>query len=155
MKIKLLTVGEISDPCCRQLADKYGQRIDHYFPFERTAVRAEKLASLPPQEALLREARRIANQMQEADHSVVLDRRGKMLDSPGLAEWLNRSALRSIKTLLVIIGGPYGVHENLQQAADERLSLSSMTMGHELAAVLFLEQLYRACTILRGEKYHK
>ncbi|MBN1541696.1 23S rRNA (pseudouridine(1915)-N(3))-methyltransferase RlmH [candidate division KSB1 bacterium] len=155
MQIKLLTVGKFSETCYGQLAEIYRRRISRYHSMEIVAVRAEKLSSLSPQEAMLREAKRILDRVRDADCCVILDIEGKTLDSLGLAEWLDRRIARGTQKLTFIIGGPFGLHSSVREAAQERLSLSSLTLAHELAAVVCLEQIYRACTILRGENYHK
>ena len=106
-------------------------------------------------ELLKREGEKILAKLFTADYNVVWDTAGKQFTSKEFADFFNRLAVQRVKQTTFIIGGPLGIATEIQKKADVRLSLSKMTFPHELAAVMLLEQIYRAHTILRGEHYHK
>ena len=140
MKLLVLAIGKIKSKPLAELAADYAARLGHYVTFENVACRDEAaaLAKLTP-----------------ADRFVVLDAKGKQYASEGLAALLAEHQGRGTKRLVFFIGGPEGVGEKVCARAHEFLSLSKMTLPHELAQVVLLEQLYRAMTILKGEPYHK
>jgi 23S rRNA (pseudouridine1915-N3)-methyltransferase len=92
--------------------------------------------------------------LQPTDHLILLDERGKQLSSPGLAQLINQKANQSVSRLVFLIGGAYGVSEEIQSKANFTWSLSQLVFPHMLVRLILAEQLYRACTILRNEKYH-
>ena len=106
------------------------------------------------EEILTVEGQSIEKKFLPRDHIIALDIRGKEYDSEGLAEWIERLSL-SRKSLCFAIGGPLGLSKKILHSADEILSLSKLTLTHEMSRILLLEQIYRAYTIIRGEKYHK
>jgi len=155
MKLRILTVGKLSNKHCKALSEDYLSRISHYAPIQLQFVREEKIASLPPSEIIGKESKRISEQLKSSDWNILLDKSGVMLTSEELAKYLQQLASTRKKYLTFIIGGPLGTAPELGKIANFTLSMSQMTFSHELAAVLLLEQLYRAFTILSGEKYHK
>jgi 23S rRNA (pseudouridine1915-N3)-methyltransferase len=106
------------------------------------------------QEILAQEGRAIAKRLEPRDYLIVLDRSGRSYDSVRLATWID-SKLQNQSCLCFVIGGPLGLSQEVQKEAKEILSLSKLTLTHEMARLILLEQIYRAFTIIRGEKYHK
>jgi 23S rRNA (pseudouridine1915-N3)-methyltransferase len=106
------------------------------------------------EQALAAEGQAILKKIGAGDRLVLLDERGKSLTSPGLAQWLARVRRLPGSSAVLLVGGAYGVSEEVKQRADETLSLSPMTLPHQLVRVVLLEQLYRAATILAGQPYH-
>lgn len=94
------------------------------------------------------------SQIDKADYLILLDERGKMLDSPGLAKLIEERALQATKKIHFVIGGAYGVNDELRARANFSWQLSKLVFPHQLVRLMLSEQVYRACTILRGEKYH-
>jgi 23S rRNA (pseudouridine1915-N3)-methyltransferase len=140
MKVLILAIGKIKSRPVAELAADYAARLGHYAPLEMVACRDEAgaLAKLAP-----------------TDRFIVLDERGKERTSAELAQFLAEHRGRGVKRLAFFIGGPEGVGQPLRARADELFALSRMTLPHELAQAVLLEQLYRASTILKGEPYHK
>ena len=99
------------------------------------------------------EGEMIMRQLQDSDHLVLLDERGKEQRSVDFAEWLTKKSMHA-RRLVFVIGGPYGFSEEVYRRANERISLSKMTFSHQMVRLIFVEQLYRACTIIKGEPYH-
>lgn len=154
MKIKILTVGKPSDPNYQRLCADYLGRISHYTPIEHLFVRPPK-GGLPVAEILAREEELLLARIGRQEWCVVLDSRGDGCDSLDFSRFLNRQLLGGQKTVLFCLGGAFGLGDKIMQRADQRLSLSRLTMAHELALTVLLEQIYRGFTILRGERYHK
>ena len=109
----------------------------------------------PTQEVLTQEGQNIIRRLTPRDYLVALDRTGHQYDSKELARWLNRLASSTGGWVSIVVGGPLGLSRQVLDRACEFLSLSRLTLTHEMSRLLLLEQLYRAFTILRGEKYHK
>ncbi len=154
MTIRLLTVGKLSDPNLAMAAEKYKGRLQHYAGFSWEIVKAERGDDSAVAEIVARESRRILEKWTEKETTVVLDKEGRMFSSEQLAAFLDRQS-REAKPLTFVIGGPWGVEEEIKKKASLLLSLSPMTFPHELATVILLEQLYRSFSILNHEKYHK
>ncbi len=155
MKLRILTVGKLNNKHFKALSEDYLSRISHYAPIQLEFVREEKIAALPVSEIIAKESKRISERLKSTDWNILLDKNGAMLTSEDLAKYLQHLASQSKKYLTFIIGGPLGTATEVGSMANFTLSLSKMTFSHELSTVLLLEQLYRAFSILRGEKYHK
>jgi 23S rRNA (pseudouridine1915-N3)-methyltransferase len=110
---------------------------------------------IPDEEILGLEGNRILQAVKEGDALACLDRSGHLYDSEGLADWLHGLSLRLRGWLCLAIGGPLGIDRRVLEKSDNVLSLSRLTFTHEMSRLILLEQIYRALTILRGEKYHK
>jgi 23S rRNA (pseudouridine1915-N3)-methyltransferase len=110
--------------------------------------------NMPVQEQKIKESIKIAQSIGDDDYVVLLDERGKELKTVEFSGFLEKSFLLSKKRIVFVIGGPWGFSENVYLRADYKLSLSKMTFPHQLVRLLFLEQLYRAFTIIKGEPYH-
>ncbi len=155
MKIRLLTIGETHDRMMRDAIDKYVRRIGHYTPFEMKTlpdVKVTKSTSEERQKEL--EGERFLAQISPSDRLVLLDERGKEMTSREFANDIGRLMTTLQRDLIFVIGGPYGFSQAMYQRANAMLSLTRMTMTHEMVRLFFTEQIYRAMTILRGEPYH-
>lgn len=156
MKLRLLAVGKDKHEPMNQAAAEYVARVAHYYPCELVEVKEEPArASTPVARVRAVEAERLGKAAGEGALLVALDERGKQLSSPELADRLARWAGEGRALVCFAIGGPNGLDPDFVQRAHERWSLSRMTLPHRLARLMLAEQLYRACTIIRGEPYHK
>jgi 23S rRNA (pseudouridine1915-N3)-methyltransferase len=140
MKILILPIGKIRSRPAAELADDYTKRLSRYLPLEVRPCRDER-------EALRR--------IEAGDFVVLLDAGGAQHSSEGLSKFISDHQMRGTRRICFFIGGPDGASAAVRARADGSQSLSRMTFPHEFAQVILLEQLYRACTILRGEPYHR
>lgn len=155
MKIQLLLIGNTSTPYLKEGIENYVKRIGHYVPFEvRTLPDVKAGKGMTEERQKEKEGAMILGSLQPGDLLVLLDERGKQMTSRGFAEWIDRKSVTVGKRLVFSIGGPYGFAQEVYDRADELLSLSKMTFSHEMVRLFFVEQIYRAMTILRGEPYH-
>jgi len=155
MKIALLCIGRTRDALLDQAIGRYSQRIAHYIGFQFVALPDLKAGSkLTEQAQKEREGRQILSWLDNSDYVVLLDERGRQLTSREFAAEIDRRALQGLKRVVFVVGGPYGFSSDVYQRANSRLSLSRMTFSHEMVRLFFTEQIYRACTILKGEPYH-
>ena len=155
MNIRLIVVGKTDVDYVRQGLDDYTARLKHYVPFEMTVIPSVKnAASLNPSELKEREGQLILKQLEKVDMVVLLDEHGREYTSVGFAEFIQRQMNSGVRTLAFVIGGAYGFAPSVHAAAHSKISLSQMTFNHQMVRLFFAEQLYRAHTILRHEKYH-
>ncbi|MBP5771158.1 MAG: 23S rRNA (pseudouridine(1915)-N(3))-methyltransferase RlmH [Bacteroidaceae bacterium] len=155
MTLVLLVVGKTTDPHIQTLIDDYTSRLTHYIPFTLQVIpelKATRALTLDQQKAA--EAQLIRKQLQPADRIILLDEHGKERRSIDFAAWIQKRIAAASRRIVFIVGGPYGFDSTLHDLADEEISLSQMTFSHQLIRLLFVEQLYRAFTILRNEPYH-
>lgn len=135
--------------------DNYIKRIGRYMPMEFKVIPDIKASrSLSEAQQKEQEGRQMLAALMPGDVAVLLDERGRQYTSREFAGLVDRYALQSVKRLVFIIGGPYGFSKEVYDRADSLLSLSKMTFSHEMVRLFFVEQIYRAMTILRGEPYH-
>lgn len=155
MDIVLLTVGKTTTPYIQTGIEGYAKRLSHYLPFAIKTIpdvkNTRKLTSEQQKEA---EGRLILAELQQSDMLVVLDERGESLTSIEFSGMLSKLMSSGRKRVVFAVGGPYGFSEEVYRRADRKLSLSKMTFSHEMVRLFFVEQLYRAMTIMRGEPYH-
>jgi 23S rRNA (pseudouridine1915-N3)-methyltransferase len=154
LKTLLLWVGKTNDKHFQAVIADYVERIGHYMPFDVVTIPDLKnTKNLTAEQQKTAEGEMILRQLQPADTVVLLDEHGREMRSIEFARWLElkRSAARR---LVFVIGGPYGFSPAVYERANEQLSLSLMTFSHQMIRLTFTEQLYRACTIIRGEPYH-
>lgn len=152
MKIHLVTVGRLKDKNLAALNADYEKRISHYLPFETHAVREGKG---PESQVKAAEAAALKSVIPEGAHVILLDEHGKHSTSVELADQLQNLMNRSTRHVAFVIGGAAGLDPEWLNTADAKLALSAMTLPHDIARLILVEQIYRACTILRGEPYHK
>jgi len=155
MKIALLLTGKTSDPHIAGVAEIYTARIRKYASFEVITIPDLKnTRNMPVSEQKNKEGKKILGSAGRDDFIVLLDERGKELTTVEFAGWIKKQSMITGKRILFVTGGPWGVSKEVCDAAGFRLSLSKMTFPHQLVRLLFMEQLYRAFTILKGEPYH-
>ena len=154
MKTELIVVGKTTNKHFIAAINDYLERIGHYMPFSVTVIPELRNAkSLSQQQQKDKEGEAILRLLQPSDTVVLLDERGKEPRSIERADWLQRQQ-QTARRLVFIIGGPYGFSQQVYSRADSMLSLSRMTFSHQMVRLIFVEQLYRACTIIKGEPYH-
>lgn len=154
MKTELILVGKTNDKHFQAGIDDYTSRIGHYMPFSITVIpELKNTKALTEQQQKEREGSLILQKVSQADKLVLLDEHGKEYRSVEFASWLERHQQQGRK-LVFVIGGPYGFSDEVYRRADEMVSLSKMTFSHQMVRLVFTEQIYRACTIIRGEPYH-
>ena len=155
MKIKLIVVSKTDVPYIQAGIDEYAGRLRHYCDFELAVIPALKnTGTLRSEELKEREGQLILKQLEKVDMAVLLDEHGKEYTSVGFAEYLQKQMNSGVRTLAFVIGGAYGFSPAVYAAAQHKISLSQMTFNHQMVRLFFVEQLYRAHTILRHEKYH-
>jgi 23S rRNA (pseudouridine1915-N3)-methyltransferase len=155
MKIKLIVVGKTKQDFVADGCVVYSRRIANYLSFEEVTVPVLKnTKNLNASEFREREGSQILKMIQPQDFTILLDEKGKSLTSEAFAGYLQQRMLTGIKTLNFVIGGAYGFSNEVYDAANAKISLSAMTFSHQLIRVIFMEQLYRAMTILNNEPYH-
>ena len=154
MKTELLLVGKTVNKHFIAGINDYVERTNHYMPFNITIIpELKNTKALTEEQQKEREGDLILQKLQSSDTVVLLDEHGKELRSIEFADWLQRKQ-NTTRRLVFIIGGPYGFSNAVYERANERLSLSKMTFSHQMVRLIFCEQIYRACTIIRGEPYH-
>lgn len=154
MKTMLLVVGKTADKRFAAGIADYAERIGHYMPFDIVVIpELKNTKSLAEEQQKAMEGELILRQLQPSDTVVLLDEHGVEMRSVELASWLQRKR-NTARRLVFVIGGPYGFAEKVYKRADELLSLSKLTFSHQMVRLVFTEQIYRACTIIKGEPYH-
>jgi len=155
MKIALLQTGKTTDKNILAVADLYSNRISKYSAFEIiTLPDLKNTKSLPVYEQKIREGKRVIQSISNDDYIILLDEKGKEFKTIEFSEWMEKIFMLPKKRIVFVIGGPWGFSDEIYGRADFRMSLSRMTFPHQLVRLLFLEQLYRIFTIIKGEPYH-
>lgn len=155
MKVTFLVVGKTIDKRLVSLIDEYAERVKHYVPFSIEVIpELKNTKSLTAEQQKEREGELLKKQLNDGDYIVLLDEGGKEFRSVEFASYLEKKQGQVAKRLVFIVGGPYGFAPSIYQLAKEKVSLSKMTFSHQMVRLFFVEQLYRAMTILRGEPYH-
>ena len=155
MKATLIVVGKTTDKRLDSLIDDYASRLKHYLPFSAEVVPELKNArALTVEQQKEREADMLLSRLDKSDHVVLLDEGGREMRSVEFAAYLEKMQVRLSGRLVFVVGGPYGFSSRIYARAAEKISLSRLTFSHQMIRLLFVEQLYRAMTILRGEPYH-
>lgn len=155
MRLCLLLLGKTTDSFVKEGILSYQKRIEHYVPFEiKVLSDIKNTRNMPMAEQMKKEGELLLNSFKEDDEIILLDEKGKERNSIDFAKYLNEKMLYSNKRMVFVVGGPYGFSKEVYQKAHGKISLSAMTFSHQLVRVVFLEQLYRAMTIIKGEPYH-
>nr|WP_121269333.1 23S rRNA (pseudouridine(1915)-N(3))-methyltransferase RlmH [Pedobacter schmidteae] len=155
MKITLLVVGKTEDKYLIEGIEKYLNRLKHYIGFNLLVIPDIKnTKNLSEAQQKAKEAELILKQISNADTVILMDERGKKYTSVAFSSYLNKQMIGSVQHLIFIIGGPYGFDESIYKRANGSMSLSDMTFSHQMVRLFFVEQLYRAFSILKGEPYH-
>ena len=155
MKITLLTVGKTDKDWVRQGMDIYISRLKHYIPFSVIEIpELKNVSALSKDQIKAREGELILKNVKPTDDLILLDERGKEYTSTELAKVIQDKISYAGKDMVYVIGGAYGFSDTVYQRANSKISLSRMTFSHQMVRAIFVEQIYRAFTIMRGEPYH-
>ncbi len=155
MKITLLAIGKTNTKYLQEGIEQYIKRLSHYIPFEFKILPDVKTTKgLTQEKQKEMEGQMFLNCIQSGDIVVLLDEKGKEMTSREFSVYLDKKMVTVAKNLIFVIGGPYGFSQEMYNRANEKLSLSKMTFSHEMIRLFFIEQIYRAMTILKGEPYH-
>jgi 23S rRNA (pseudouridine1915-N3)-methyltransferase len=155
MKIVLLQTGKTSDKHISGVADIYISRIKKYSVFEIiTLAELKNAGNMTVQEQKVKEGKKIIQSVNMDDYIILLDEKGKEMRTIEFSVWIEKIFMIPKKRIVFIIGGPWGFSDEVYSRADFKMSLSLMTFPHQLVRLLFLEQLYRVFTIIKGEAYH-
>ena len=154
MKSELIVIGKTVDKHIIACIEDYNKRISHYMSFGITTIpNIKDTKNMSEDIQKEKEGEMILKMIQPSDHVVLLDEYGKSFRSIEFAEWIEQKQIHARK-LVFVIGGPYGFSPKVYERANEKLSLSKMTFSHQMIRLIFIEQIYRACTIIKGEPYH-
>lgn len=155
MNIKLLAIGKTDNKCLQELIDDYKKRLSHYIKFDFEIIpdikNAKNLSELQQKE---KEGELILSKITNTDFVILLDENGKSFSSIDFADFLQKKMNAGIKTLVFVIGGPYGFSKSVYEKAQGKISLSAMTFSHQMIRLFITEQIYRAFTIIKNEPYH-
>ena len=155
MQSILCCIGKTDDPQLIKLIEQYTQRLSHYTKFDWIClpdIKQRKSLSINQQKE--KEGTLILQHIPDKEPVILLDEKGKSFDSVAFAQYINKKQLSGAKRIWFLIGGPFGFSPAIYARAQEKISLSSMTFSHQMIRLLFVEQLYRAHTILKNEPYH-
>lgn len=154
MKTVLIQVGKTTNKHFIVGINDYVERINHYMPFDvLTIPELKNTKNLSEEQQKQSEGELIIKQLQPSDVVVLLDEHGKEYRSIDFARWLEQKQITA-RRLVFVIGGPYGFSKDVYARANEQVSLSKMTFSHQMIRLTFTEQIYRACTIIKGKPYH-
>ena len=155
MTIKLLAIGKTDDPALQDLTEVYIKRLLFYNKFEVEIIPdIKKAKNLDENQQKQKEGELLLAKLTTSDYVVLLDENGTQYSSEDFSVFLQKRMNSGLKQLIFLVGGPYGFSEELYRRADSKLSLSKMTFSHQMVRLFFVEQMYRAFTILKNEPYH-
>ena len=155
MKITLLTVGKTDRDWVKQGLDIYVSRLKHYVPFSMIEIpELKNVSALTKEQIKAKEGELILKNLRNTDDVILLDEHGKEYSSMELAGMLRDKMTYGGRDIVYVIGGAYGFSEDIFRRANSKISLSRMTFSHQMVRAIFVEQLYRAFTIMKGEPYH-
>ncbi len=155
MNIKLIAVGKTDQAALQALINEYQKRLSRYVPFDLQVITDVKNSkSLSEEQQKVKEGELILKSVASTDYLVLLDERGKEYTSVEFSAYIQKVMLSGSKQMTFVIGGPYGFSEAVYRRADAKVALSKLTFSHQMVRLFFVEQLYRAFTILKNEPYH-
>lgn len=155
MKVKLIVVGKTADSGLAGMISEYEKRLTHYIKFEQQIIKAPKnAAKLSTEQLKVEEGKLILAELGKSDQVVLLDEVGKEYSSTRFADFLQSKMNSGLKDLVFVIGGAFGFSDAVYDRANSKMALSQMTFTHQMVRLVFVEQLYRAFTIIRNEGYH-
>ena len=155
MNIRLLAIGKTDNKALQTLIDDYTKRLSFYVKFDLEIIPDIKnVKNLSEAQQKEKEGELILSKITPTDHLILLDENGKTFSSVGFSDFLQKKMNAGIKTLVFVIGGPYGFSETVYQKAQGKVSLSEMTFSHQMVRLFVIEQIYRGFTILRNEPCH-
>lgn len=154
MKVELWAIGKTAEPYLETGTGIFEKRLKNYLPFSWVILPDVKLKTTDGNRLKQEEGKMLLSKITPDDYLILLDERGRELSSAGLADWLERKLSSSHRRLIFLIGGAFGFSPDVYARANEQLALSKLTFSHQMVRLFFLEQLYRAMTILKNEPYH-
>ncbi len=155
MNIKLLAIGKTDNKNLQALIDEYSKRLSFYIKFDLEVIPDIKNAkNLSEAQQKEKEGELILTKLSPTDQLILLDENGSSFSSVGFSDYLQKKMNAGIKTLVLVIGGPYGFSDEVYKKAQGKISLSAMTFSHQMVRLFVIEQIYRGLTILKGEPYH-
>jgi 23S rRNA (pseudouridine1915-N3)-methyltransferase len=155
MKIALLQTGKTTDKNISEIFDIYSGRIRKYSAFELITIpELKNTKNMSVAEQKSREGKKILENTGPDDYVVLLDERGKEMRTIEFARWMEKQFMMPGKRIVFVIGGPWGFSDEVYSRANSKMSLSKLTFPHQLVRLLFIEQLYRVFTVIKGEPYH-
>lgn len=155
MNIRLLAIGKTDNKALQTLIDDYTKRLSFYVKFDLEIIPDVKnVKNLSEAQQKEKEGELILSKITPTDQLILLDENGKTFSSVGFSDFLQKKMNAGIKTLVFVIGGPYGFSDTVYQKAQSKVSLSEMTFSHQMVRLFVIEQIYRGFTILRNEPYH-
>jgi len=155
MKLSFWSIGKAHERYIKEGVEEFTRRIGHYYPVDWDIIPTPKNAGmLSEMDLRKKEGETILNWLKKDDYLVALEERGKQMKSEAFAAFIEARAQESVKQLVFLIGGAYGLDAAVLKRADLKWSLSELVFPHQLVRLILAEQVYRACTIIRNEKYH-
>ena len=155
MNIRLLTIGKTDNKALQSLIEDYTKRLSFYIKFDLEIIPDIKnVKNLSEAQQKEKEGELILSKITPTDHLILLDENGKTFSSVGFSDFLQKKMNAGTKTVVFVIGGPYGFSETVYQKAQDKVSFSEMTFSHQMVRLFVIEQIYRGFTILRNEPYH-
>jgi len=155
MNIRLIAIGKTDNKDLQSLINDYTKRLSFYVKFDLEIIPDLKnVKNLSESQQKEKEGELILSKISATDQLILLDENGKTFSSVGFSDYLQKKMNAGIKTLVFVIGGPYGFSETVYQKAQGKVSLSEMTFSHQMVRLFVIEQIYRGFTILRNEPYH-
>ena len=155
MRITLLTVGKTDVDWVKSGLDLYCSRLKHYIPFDVVCLpELKNVSALSKEQIKEKEGSMLLKSIKNSDQVILLDERGKMFRSVEFAKYIQEKLSHSSSDIVFVIGGAYGFSDEVYNRSNGKISLSPMTFSHQMVRTIFVEQLYRAFTILKGEPYH-
>ena len=155
MKIHFWSIGKNHEDYIRTGVEDFTRRISKYYPVAWTVLQPPKNSGiLSEAELKKKEGEIVMQRLEKSDYLVALDERGRQITSDGLADFIMKRTTESVKNLVFLIGGAYGIDAAVMKRANFSWSLSTLVFPHQLVRLILAEQVYRACTILKNEKYH-
>lgn len=155
MKISLLTVGKTDIKWVSEGLGVYTSRLRHYLPFEVKEIpELKNVSALTKEQIKIQEGKLILKNLKDSDELILLDEKGKEFRSLEFASFLEKKFQSSSRDIVFVIGGAYGFSQEVYDRSSSKIALSKMTFSHQMVRTIFVEQLYRACTIMKGESYH-
>ena len=154
VKIRLLTIGKTSDSWVKEGTAVFEKRLKHYCTFEMAELTVPGLNGKTTQQQKEAEGKYLLGKIAAGEKLILLDENGTAFTSEKFAAWMQTQMSSGIKSIAFVVGGPFGFSDEVYKAASAKISLSSMTFTHQMVRLFFTEQIYRAFTILKGEKYH-
>ncbi len=154
MKLQLWTIGKTNDAYLKDGCAQYTKRLPHYLPFEYIEIPEPKNTKVSSDVLKKEEEKLLFDRLQDSDQLILLDEKGSEFTSAEFAGFIQKKMNSVAGNLIFLIGGPYGFSEAVYKRANGKIALSKMTFSHQMVRLFALEQLYRACTIIKGEKYH-